>query len=109
MSTEKPSQNEDEYFARLDQEELRKMRDKAAAAARAAERRSHLMKCPKCGADLHTEDFHGVQVDRCPDCHGIWLDHEEIRLLMKDDEEGGSLRKVMSDVWASLQKLRAGA
>ena len=107
MTIEKPSKNEDEYFAQRDQEELRKMRDRQAAERRAAERGSHHMKCPKCGGDLHTEAFHGVQVDRCVDCHGIWLDHDEIAVLTKEENEG-VLRKVMHDVWASLQKLRAG-
>jgi hypothetical protein len=104
---EKPSKNEDEYFARQDQEELRKMRERQAAERVAAERSSHHMKCPKCGGDLHTEALHGVQVDRCVDCHGIWLDHDEIRILTKEENEG-VLRKVMHDVWSSVQKLRAG-
>jgi hypothetical protein len=107
MPPDKPSKNEDEYFARLEQEKLGKMRQRQAAERRATERHSHYMKCPKCGGDLHTESFHGVQVHRCGDCHGIWLDHDEIALLVKE-ENGNVLRKVMHDVWASLQKLKAG-
>jgi len=107
MPPDKPSKNEDEYFARQDQEALGKMRQRQAAERRAAERHGHYMKCPKCGGDLRTETFHGVQVDRCGDCHGIWLDHAEIALLVKE-ENGNVLRKVMHDVWASLQKLKAG-
>lgn len=107
MPADKPSKNEDEYFAKHDFEELRKMREHEAAARRAAERKSHHMRCPRCGGYLHTERFHDVEVDRCVDCHGIWLDHGEIAHLTREEHEG-VLRKVLHDVWASLQKLRAG-
>jgi len=64
------------------------------------------MRCPKCGGTLHTEMLHGIQVDRCPDCHGIWLDQNEVEQLMKH-EDPGALQRVMSDLRASLRKLRA--
>src|SRR6266545_857022 len=83
------------------------LREKDAAERLAAERKSHHMRCPKCGGHLHTEAFHGVEVDRCGECHGIWLDHDEIAHLTREENEN-VLRKVLHDVWASLQKLRAG-
>jgi len=104
--SDKPSRNEDEYFAREDAERIHKLRTQQVAEEQARERRSHFMKCPKCGADLLTETFHGVQIDRCPDCHGVWLDHGELDLLMKH-EDPGVLRRVFSDVAASVRKLRA--
>jgi len=106
--SDKPSRNEDEYFAREDAERIRKLRAQQAAEATTRERKSHFMKCPKCGADLHTEEFHGVTIDRCPACHGIWLDEGEIEQLMKH-EDAGMLRRVMSDVAASIRKLKAGS
>ena len=39
------------------------------------------MQCPRCAADLVTEDFLGVEVDRCPKCNGRWLDHDELDRL----------------------------
>lgn len=107
MSSDKPSRNEDEYFAREEAERLRKLREKDASQRAADERQSHHMKCPKCGGNLHTETFHGVQIDRCADCHGIWFDSGEIDLILKE-EDPGILRKIMSDVRTSLQKLRPG-
>jgi hypothetical protein len=104
--SDKPSRNEDEYFAREDAERLRKLRADQEAEERARERRSHFMKCPKCGADLLTEAFHGVQIDRCPECGGVWLDHGELDQLMKH-EDPGVLRRVLSDVAASVRRLRA--
>ncbi|HEV8149578.1 MAG TPA: zf-TFIIB domain-containing protein [Gemmatimonadales bacterium] len=106
MSSDKPSKNEDEYFAREDAARLQKLREKETTERVARERRSHFMKCPKCGASLLTEMLHGVRVDRCPDCHGIWLDPGEVEQLLKH-EDHGVLRRVLGDVAASLRKLRA--
>jgi acetyl-CoA carboxylase beta subunit len=102
---EKPSKNEDEYFAREDAARLQRLREKETAERSATERRSHYMKCPKCGATLHAEEFHSVQLDRCPDCHGVWLDAGEMELLLKH-EDPGMLRRVMGDLWGSLRKER---
>jgi uncharacterized protein len=108
MTHDKPSRNEDEYFAREEAERLRVMREQEAAARRAAERKSHRMKCPHCGADLHVEAFHGVNVDRCNECHGIWLEQGELEQLVKAEDQG-VMRRVLTDVRASLHRLRAGA
>ena len=106
--SDKPSRNEDEYFAREDAERIRKLRERQTAEEQAKERRTHYMKCPKCGAYLHTEAFHAIQIDRCPECHGLWLDHGEIDQLMKH-EDPGILRRVFGDVASSIRKLRAGS
>jgi hypothetical protein len=103
MTTDKPSRNEDEYFAREEAERLAKLRAKEAAERVAAERKSHLFKCPKCGASLSTETFHGIQIERCPEDNGIWLDAGEIDQLMKEDDPG-ILRRVFGDVAGSLRR-----
>ncbi len=84
--TEKPSKNEEEYFARRDAELLRQQRDAARRAAVEAERKSHHMKCPKCGYDLITGDWHGIQIDQCTHCHGLWLDAGEAETLVKHSQ-----------------------
>jgi len=81
--SEKPSKNEDEYFARRDAELLRQQRASAQQAAAQAERKSHYMKCPKCGYDLITGDWDGIQIDQCTHCHGIWFDAGEAEALLK--------------------------
>jgi hypothetical protein len=83
---EKVSRNEDEYFAKRDAELLRQQRAAAQNAAADAERRSHHMKCPKCGYDLITGEWQGIQIDQCTHCHGIWFDAGEAEsLLMHED------------------------
>ena len=88
MADNKPSQNEDEYFARRDAELLQKQRSEQAKAADLAERKTHAMRCPKCGGHLATRDHHGVQIDQCSDCHGLWLDDGELERLMKTTDPG---------------------
>ncbi len=44
------------------------------------------MLCPRC-TDTETEaqSVAGVEIDRCPTCHGIWLDALELESLMRRD------------------------
>ncbi len=90
--TSKPSSNEEEYFRKLDQEKLAKHRAEAQAAKaeadRAARKELHWMHCPKCGAGLVTENFRSIQVDRCPECEGVWFDAGEVEGLMGKEGAG---------------------
>lgn len=98
---EKPSRNEDEYFARRDAELLRQQREAMRQSAVEAERRSHYMKCPKCGYDLITGEWHGVQIDQCTNCHGLWFDAGEAESVLTHAEPnvlGRVLKAVMRGV-----------
>jgi acetyl-CoA carboxylase beta subunit len=85
---DKPSRNEDEYFAKQSAEIIKAGQQRAEREAQEASRKSHYMKCPKCGADLTTQDYHGIQVDRCPDCSGMWLDAGETEDLLRREDAG---------------------
>ncbi len=39
--------------------------------------------CPKCDVALILLEFKGVEVDYCPSCEGLWLDHGEIERLLE--------------------------
>jgi RNA polymerase-binding transcription factor DksA len=97
---EKPSNTEDEYFAREDAERLRKLaaeqRKKLADAEREALRKQHFMRCPKCGMELKELRFRDVQVDRCFSCNGTWLDAGELEKLAKGEEDSvmGSILRI---------------
>ena len=82
----KPSQNEDEYFVKRDAEIIKQRRRSIAEEAEEAEQRSHLMKCPKCGVDLVTREYHSVDVERCPDCGGLWIGAAEVESLIENRE-----------------------
>lgn len=77
----KPSRNEDEYFAKLDAEKVAELRAKLDKEREAAARKQHHMKCPKCGGDLKEVTVRNVKVDTCGDCHGMWLDAGELEMI----------------------------
>jgi uncharacterized protein len=105
MTTDKPSRNEDEYFVKQDAELLRKQRALADAALLDAERKSHYMKCPKDGYDLASSMYHGVQIETCPHCGGMWLDAGEVEAV-SHEERPGLLTRVLSDAFSSLSHSR---
>ena len=104
MSTEnKPSRNEEEYFAKLEAERIERKRAEQSKLNESAERKSHYMRCPKCGGHLKTEEFHRIQVDRCPDCHGVWFDGGEIEAVMQASSQG-FLSRTLGDFMGSLRR-----
>ncbi len=84
-----PRRMEEEYFVKREAEILKARREAAERAARDAERRSHFMKCPKCGADLQTDTRSGIQIDKCPECLGVWFDAGEAEQLIKAEGHRG--------------------
>lgn len=83
----KPSQGEEEHFAKLEAERLAQRRKEAAERKAVEEREAlkklHHMHCPKCGAQLKEERYHGIHVDRCSECHGVWFDAGEAESLLE--------------------------
>jgi ribosomal protein L37AE/L43A len=86
---EKPSRNEDEYFARQNLEIIHEMRVKLDAERKKAERQAHQNKCPRCGGDLEEKQAEQVKIDECGDCGGIWLDKGEIDQLGRVNQARG--------------------
>lgn len=86
---EHASRGEDEFFAKQDAELIKQMRSRLDKERDEAERKSHFMKCPKCGADMKEEDKGHVKVDVCPDCGGMFLDAGEMELMRKVESSGG--------------------
>ncbi len=85
----KPSDAEQEYFARQQAERKRKMAEEArvqlAAEERERARALHHMKCPKCGMGLEEIEFAGVKVDKCFACEGMWFDKGEVEAIGSKD------------------------
>lgn len=69
---------ENEFFHKKEQEALAKMKQDAAEAA-------CLGRCPKCGKVLEPLTFHGVPLDNCPDCGGVWLGPKDLKVLAAKD------------------------
>lgn len=86
----KPSESEEEYFARVEFERRKKIeREKRQSLATEEKKRLrelHYMKCPKCGMDLIEVDYKRVRMDKCPGCEGVWLDVGELDAVAKMDK-----------------------
>lgn len=81
----KPSEAENEYFAREDAEKIKKAAAKAEAEERARARLARLGTCPGgCETKLVQHPFQGLVIDRCPTCGGVWLDPGELDEIAKD-------------------------
>lgn len=97
MSIKKPSETEEEFFAREEAAKQHKLAVERAREMKAAEleemKKLHWMHCPKCGMELKTITFRDVTIDRCFSCHGTWLDAGELELLT-GREPGGLLNKI---------------
>jgi ribosomal protein S27E len=78
--------NDDEYFHKQDAELVQKLREKRDAERAANEKKSHFMKCPKCGNDLKELSQDQVSVDVCSNCGGLWLDAGELDVIRKVKE-----------------------
>ncbi len=84
---------EEDYFRRKEREAIERLREKAAAEQNPAK----ALQCPKCDGTLSEITFEDVQVDRCNQCQGVWLDAGEIERLTKR-EEGGWLHRMLKDL-----------
>ncbi len=97
----KPSEKEEEYFAREEFEKKRKEQEEIQLKLEAEEKKRlkeiHFMHCPKCGMDLIEINFKGIGVDKCSSCEGIWLDAGELEAISK-------LEKGILDRWFGVFK-----
>lgn len=96
--SQKPSHNEQEYFAREEAARLRKAAEEKEIQIKAAEKESrkalHWMKCPKDGSDLVEIELSGVKVDKCFTCEGMFFDAGELQQIVK--KEAGFLGRMTS-------------
>jgi Zn-finger nucleic acid-binding protein len=71
------------------------------------------MHCPVCKVDLVMADRHGVEIDYCPKCRGVWLDRGELDKIVErsagdggaferdDDRDSGEYRRPVAGTYGS--------
>ena len=83
---------EDEYFHREEQEKLARLRAQAdaekAQAAKEKRKQDHWHRCGKCGAEMQTKVFKGVEIEICNECGAVLLDAGELENLAGQDQGG---------------------
>ena len=97
----KPSEHENEYFAKLEferqKQELLEHTASTGEDALHEETTVASHRCPKCGAALITVPYKGVEIDKCSRCAGLWLDCGELERVLENDEGFfGSLKRIFS-------------
>jgi hypothetical protein len=68
---QKKKGDEERFFAEREKAAIERLRRQNVAERR----------CPKDGALLARVQEHGVTVDECPTCRGIWLDRGELETI----------------------------
>lgn len=98
MSMKKPSESEEEFFARVEAEKQKKAALQLTRDLKKGERERlkalHSMCCPKCGMKLETVTFRGVAIGKCFHCNGTWLDEGDLEQLA--GKEPGFLQTIIS-------------
>jgi uncharacterized protein len=88
----KPSESEDEYFARLHYEQKKKIEEekqkKLAVTEKESLKKLHFMRCPKCGMELIEIEYKNIKIDKCSECEGIWLDAGELETVSNIEKSG---------------------
>jgi len=83
------SSPEDEYFAKIEAEKkarLATLLEHDDAEKRAADLKAlHHLHCGKCGEEMFTTSFKGVDIEVCPACGAVLLDPGELQQLAGED------------------------
>ncbi|HEX5604996.1 MAG TPA: zf-TFIIB domain-containing protein [Candidatus Binatia bacterium] len=74
---------EDIFFAEKDRELLEKLRAQLRKVDRV-----EALRCPKCPGNLESYTFHGISLDRCHECGGVWLDKGELQAIVRKISRG---------------------
>ena len=90
--SEKSKGKEEDYFARLEFEKLKKIEQekhqKLAKDEKQRLKKLHYMRCPKCGMELIEINYKAILIDKCSECEGIWLDAGELESTSKLEKSG---------------------
>jgi len=88
----KPTQSEAEYYAREEFDRRKTLEIDKRTAMEAEEKKQqqelHYMRCPKCGMQLIEIDYRGIEIDKCSECEGVWLDAGELQVVSKMEKRG---------------------
>jgi ribosomal protein L37AE/L43A len=86
----RPSEQEEEYFARQEFERRKQaLATRAQSAIGEAQKQEAAVaqyRCPKCGAELIMVSYKGIEIDKCSQCQGIWLDCGELEQVLEGEQ-----------------------
>ncbi len=98
MTTVKHLTPEEEYFAREELAQIKKLatekRNRLAAEEKEQLKKLHWMHCAKCGSEMDEVLFRGLTIDKCFHCGGVYLDNGELEKLA--GKESGVIPSILS-------------
>ena len=77
---------ENEYFLRQERKLVQKLKEKLEAEQAEAGK----LECPKCHGKLVDSTFAGIVIEVCNNCHGVWLDVEDLEQISHHEQHHGS-------------------
>jgi hypothetical protein len=86
-----------EEIKRKSEAKIREEMAKEEERKREELKKLHWMRCPRCGHELSEKDLHGIRVDVCTLCEGIFFERGEVEELLqkKAEERKGIFRKLL--------------
>lgn len=78
---EKGRAEENVFFAKRDRELIEKLKQQKEAEQEQTLKELAIARCPRDGERLTQRELHGVTIDDCPACQGVWLDKGELEAL----------------------------
>ncbi|MEN9358551.1 MAG: hypothetical protein RL095_86 [Verrucomicrobiota bacterium] len=90
--------NKEELYIRQKEAERRAELDAQRAEQQSREeRKSHWMRCPKCGGQMKEQRLDVVLVDICGDCGVVCFDKGEVEMLLQSTARSSSFLGKMKD------------
>jgi rubrerythrin len=81
---------EEDYFQKLESEAKARLKDKLEADLSRLEleekKKLHYHMCGKCGSEMETKAFRGIEIEICPTCGAVLLDPGELHDLAGADQ-----------------------
>ncbi len=80
---------ENRFFAERDRELIENLKQQREDEHEQTIKDLATARCPRDGERLTQRELHGVTIDDCPECNGIWLDKGELEALSERQGSAG--------------------
>ena len=93
--------NEESYFAMQEHELVEQMK-REHQKAEAIKGQALAKMCPKCSGTMGNFSVKGLEVERCENCEGIWLNKGELAVILRR-QAGGPLGAFLERCFAKVK------
>lgn len=65
--------------------------------------------CPQCAVPLTVVEKHGIEIDYCEKCHGVWLQKGELEKVIEQTSTQGSRNDNSSTLGDAVDSVTSGS